>query len=63
MLLILWNIIKMGHNICDNMKDYWSTTEQLVSTSYGKTMRHDRFVHILRFLSFSNNENASDNKA
>jgi hypothetical protein len=25
MLLILVNIIKMGHDICDNMKDYWPT--------------------------------------
>jgi hypothetical protein len=44
------------------MKDYHSTPEELISPSYGKTMRHNRYLHILRFLSFSNNDNASDNK-
>jgi hypothetical protein len=44
------------------MKDYLSATEQAVSPSYGKTMRCDRFLHILRVLCFSNNNNIFDSK-
>jgi hypothetical protein len=55
------SIIKqMGHSIHENLKDYWSTTEELFSPFYGKTTRYDRFLHHLRFLHFSNNDKAFD---
>jgi hypothetical protein len=47
----------MEHDICDNMKDHLSTTEQVVSPSYDKTMRCDRFLHILRFPCSSKSDN------
>jgi len=44
----------MGHDQRDALKDYWSTLEQYFVAFCGKTMKRDRFSHILRFLYFSN---------
>jgi hypothetical protein len=49
MFLFLAIIIQMGQYIHDNLKDYWSTTEQFSSSFYGKTMRCDRFFTFLEF--------------
>jgi hypothetical protein len=46
MFLFLAIIIQMGKYIHDNLKDYWSTTEQFFSPFNGKTTRHDRSLHI-----------------
>jgi hypothetical protein len=43
------------------MKDSWSTAEQMFPFFYSKTVRRDRFFHILRFLNFSNSDSALDN--
>jgi hypothetical protein len=53
-------ILQMGHDIKDTLKAYWSTSEQFSTPFYGKTMKRDRFFHILRFLHFSNNRNEPD---
>jgi hypothetical protein len=36
-------------------------SEQLFPPFYGQMIRHDKFIHILRFLHFSNSDNALDN--
>jgi hypothetical protein len=60
MFLYLAIIIQVGHDICDKLKDYWSTTAQFFLPFHGNTIKHGRFLHILRFLHFSNNDNASE---
>jgi len=54
----------MGHYQIDVLKDYWSTLEQYFVAFYGKTMKRDKFSHILRFLYFSDikNEPAKTNE-
>jgi hypothetical protein len=49
-------IIQMGHDQRDTLRDYWSREEQYYTPFYGNTMVRDRFLHILRFLHFENNE-------
>jgi hypothetical protein len=61
MFLFLVIIVQMGHDIRDSLKHYWTVTEQFCTPFYSKTMTHDRFLHILRYLHFSNNQNANDN--
>jgi hypothetical protein len=46
----------MGHDIKDTLKAYWSTVEQFSMPFYRKTMKRDRFFHILRFLHFTNRD-------
>jgi hypothetical protein len=45
----------------DHLKNKWLTTEQMLPSFYGKTIRHDRFLCTLRFLHFWNSNNALDN--
>jgi hypothetical protein len=52
--------VQMGHDIRDSLADYWSMTEQFHTPFYGKTLKRDRFFHIIRFLHFSNNDTAID---
>jgi hypothetical protein len=49
-------LIQMGHDQRDTLKDYWSRDEQYYTAFYNNTMVRDRFLHILRFLHFENNE-------
>jgi hypothetical protein len=49
----------MGHDQRDRMKDCWSTQTVLMAF-YGNTMNQERFLHILRFLHFSDNRNKPD---
>jgi hypothetical protein len=53
----------MGHDIRDRIKDYWSTAEQFHTPFYSNTMKRDRFLHILRFLHFTDNNAEIDRKA
>lgn len=50
-------VIPMGHDLRDSFKDYWSKDEQYHTPFYQNTMPRDRFMHILRFLHFSDNNN------
>ena len=47
--------LQMGHNMRDTLRDYWSRLRQLHTPFYGETMTRDRFLHILRFLHFTDN--------
>ncbi|PNF42225.1 hypothetical protein B7P43_G05522, partial [Cryptotermes secundus] len=58
--LFLGIIIQMGHDIRDRLKDYWSTVEQFATPFYSNTMKHDHFLHILRFLHFAGNNTETD---
>jgi hypothetical protein len=52
-------IIQMSHDITDRLRDYW-TTEQFLTSLYSKTSKRDRFLHILRFLHFIDNNAETD---
>jgi hypothetical protein len=60
MFLFLAIIVQMGHDIRYSLADYWSMTEQFHTPFYSKTLKRDRFFHIIRFLHFSNNGTAID---
>jgi hypothetical protein len=60
MCLLFAVVVQMGHNQIDVLKDYWSTLEQYFVAIYGKTMKRDKFSHILRFLYFSDIKNEPD---
>jgi hypothetical protein len=49
-------LIQMGHDQRGSLKDYWSREEQYCIPFYSNVMARDRFLHILRFLHFENNE-------
>ncbi|KAG8233829.1 hypothetical protein J437_LFUL008051 [Ladona fulva] len=55
MYLLLAIILQMGHDVRDSLRDYWSTLHQFNTPFYSSTIRRDRFLHILRFLHFSDN--------
>ena len=45
--------ISMGHCIRDKLIDYWSRAVSFHTTFYGNAMSQDRYLHILRFLHFT----------
>ena len=49
--------IQMGHGIRDKLTDYWATVDQLYTPFYGTMMKRDRYLHILRYLHFTDNRN------
>jgi hypothetical protein len=63
MFLFLGLILQMGHCIRDRLADYWSTLDQMYTPFYSDTMKRDRFLHILRFLHFTDNKNEIDKNA
>ncbi|KAG8233613.1 hypothetical protein J437_LFUL001024 [Ladona fulva] len=52
--------IQMGHDLRDTRKDYWSTLEQFHMPFYRNVMPPNRFMHILKFLHFSDKCNQPD---
>lgn len=48
-------VIQMGHSQREEFKDYWCKDEQFYTPFYHKTMTRDRFLHILRFIHFTDN--------
>jgi hypothetical protein len=58
--LFLALILKIGHNQCDTLKEYWSRDPMSHAPFYSRVIRHNRFFHILWFLHFENNEDAPD---
>jgi hypothetical protein len=60
MYLFISIVLQMGYDQEDRLKDYWSTLEQFFMAFYRNTMKQDRFLHILRFLHFSDNKNKPD---
>ena len=52
--------IQIGHFIRDKLTDYWTTTKQFHTRFHSTTMKRDRYLHILRFLHFTDNKNEPD---
>ena len=48
--------ISMGHCIRDKLTDYWSRADNFHTTFYGNATPWDRYLHILRFLHFTDNK-------
>jgi hypothetical protein len=48
-------IIQMGHDIRNRLRDYWTTAEQFLMSFYSRTLKRGRFLHIFRFLHFTDN--------
>ena len=55
-------IISIGHCIWDELTDYWSRADNFHTTFYGNAMPWDRYLHILRFLHFTDNKKVRDTK-
>lgn len=49
-------IIQMGHDQRDTIRDYWRKDQQYYTPFYHDIMPRDRFLHILRFLHFTDND-------
>jgi len=60
MLVFLALTIQMGHGIRDKLTDYWATMDQLYTLFYSTMMKQDRYLHILRYLHFTDNRNEPD---
>jgi len=60
MFVFLALTVQMGHGVRDKLTDYWSTLDQLYTPFYGTIMKRDRYLHILRYLHFTNNRNEPD---
>ncbi|GFY22396.1 piggyBac transposable element-derived protein 4 [Trichonephila clavipes] len=56
-------ILLMGHVDKDNIKEYWSTDPMLETPFFKKIMPRDRFLNLLRYLHFENNDHAPDKTA
>ncbi|XP_020298409.1 piggyBac transposable element-derived protein 4-like [Pseudomyrmex gracilis] len=50
----------MGHVIKGQLKDYWSQDPLLYTPIYGESLSRNRYLQILRYLHFSNNEEVSN---
>ncbi|XP_054722415.1 piggyBac transposable element-derived protein 4-like [Uloborus diversus] len=50
----------MGHIDKDDICEYWSKDELIETPIFGKSMSRDRYLQILKFLHFANNENSPD---
>jgi len=51
---------QMGHGVRNKLTDYWSKLDQLYTPFYGTMMNRDRYLHILRYLHFTDNMNEPD---
>jgi hypothetical protein len=57
MFVFLALTIQMGHGVRDKLTDYWSTLDQLYTPFYSTMMKHDRYLHILRYILLSTGMN------
>ena len=58
--LFLALTILMGHGVRDKLTDYWSTMDQLYTPFYDTMMKRGRYLHMLRYLHFTDNRNEPD---
>lgn len=56
-------VIQMGHDMRDALRDYWRKEEQYYTPFYHNILPRDRFLHILKFLHFSDNNDAPNREA
>jgi hypothetical protein len=59
-LVFLALTIQMGHCTRDKLTDNWSRAEHFHTTFYTNAMKQDRFLHILRFLHFTDEPDMTD---
>jgi len=52
--------IQVGHGVGDKLTDNWATVDQLYTPFCGTMMKWDRYLHILRYLYFTDNRNEPD---
>jgi hypothetical protein len=50
----------MGHFVRDKLTDYWATVDQLYTPFYDTMMKRDRYIHIIRYLHFTDTRNEPD---
>ena len=62
MFVFLALTIQTRHGISDKLSDYLATVDQLCTPFYGTMMKRDRYLHILRYLHFTDNRNEPDRK-
>jgi len=55
--IFLTIIIQIVHDDKVTLGSYWLTPEQFFMPFYTNKMKHDTFLHIIRFLHFSDNIN------
>jgi len=60
MFVFLALTIQMGQGVRDKMTDYRATVDQLYTPFYGTMMKWDRYLHILRYIHFTDNRNEPD---
>jgi len=60
MFVFLALTIQMGHGIRNKMIDYWATVDQLYTPFYSIMMKRERYLHILRYLHFTEHRNEPD---
>ena len=61
MFVFLALIIQMGYGVGDKLT-YWSTLDQLYAPLCGTVTKRDRYLHIVRYLHFTDNRNEPDRK-
>jgi hypothetical protein len=54
MFVFLALTIQIGHGVKDKLTDFWSTLEQIYEPFHGTMMKRNRYLHILRYLYFTN---------
>lgn len=48
--------VQIGHDICDRLRDYWTSAAQFFTPLYPSTTTQDHFLHILRYIHFTDND-------
>jgi hypothetical protein len=49
-------IVQIGHDICDRLRGYWTSAAPFFTPLYPNTMTQDHFLHILRYIHFTDND-------
>ena len=60
MFVFLALSIQMEHGVRDKLTDYWTTLDQVYTAFYSTIMNRGRYLHILRYLHFTDNRNERD---
>jgi len=60
MFVFLALTIEMGQGVRDKLTDYRATVDQLYTPFYGTMMKWYQYLHILRYIHFTDNRNEPD---